>query len=124
MTSEMRGASTSLKNAGRHKLTSFCQASETVGNKFRDNGYSGICRKEQTRLLATKHGRLSIARSAASPHVASTFAYHSTYTQHRRSPLFLSLFSSEVLWPDLSTFPRKEEGRALRPDFANTLYAR
>jgi len=44
-------------------------------------------------------------------------------TQHCRSPLLLSLFSSEVLWPDLSIFLREEEGQVLRPDFASGLGA-
>lgn len=57
------------------------------------------------------------------PCVPSTIAYYSSYTQHLRLSLSLYLFSSKVLWPDLSTFPRLEEGRVLRPDFARGLGA-
>jgi hypothetical protein len=41
-----------------------------------------------------------------------------TYTQHHRFLLSLYLFSSEVLWPELSNLPCQEEGQALRPGFA------
>lgn len=88
-----------------------------------------------TRTLAYKVGKdkqdfwpLEMVSSASretlsTPCVPSTIAHHSSYTQRLRFPLSLYLFSSKVLWPDLSTLPRSEEERVLRPDFARGLGA-